>query len=188
MNILGFAGRRLSGKNEASDIVVEFMPTFQQASFAQLAKLDYCALKGITIADFIGNKEKYRKGLIEYTKEIKKDDRFFYARKLFEHFSDEDNIVISDVRFIEELQEIKIRGGVVYKIESSDDARAERGYKFNPAVDLDISETELDLSSYTYHCLGGGIIHNNSCKNSLRRDIYKLLEKNFSHLKYSYTA
>ena len=186
MRILGLCGRRKSGKSRAADMVIKLTGStpypFKKVSFADPLRLMFANEKGIEPESLKDNytKELYRKELIEYSQKVKAEDPLFFVNALFENYVDEaDNIVIDDVRFIEELAAIKKRGGIIYKVEASNTIRKARGWEYNADVDENLSETELgDLSAHTM-AVYGGILFNNGSEEQLRKDVRQVLVKHF---------
>lgn len=182
MKIVAFSGRRYCGKSTCSSIVSDLCDDFREVAFADALRQDYCKLNKLELSDLYKDKERYRKGLIKLSEVRKKKDPAYFAKRLFEGLSDSDCIVISDLRFIEELKEIVDRGGLVLNVQSSYGERSKRGWVYDSLIDNDYSETELDLSRQTYHCLGGDVILNNSSDQDLRKEIFRQLKNNFPDL------
>lgn len=185
MKILGLCGRRKSGKTRVADIVVKMTSgspyPFKKISFADPLRIMFAEDRGIDPEDLKNNytKEFHRKDIIEYSQRVKESDPLFFVTALFDFVDQHENIVIDDIRFIEEFAETKIRGGIIYRVDSSKELRKARGWEYNIDVDESLSETELgDLSAYTMSAFGG-IINNNGTDEQLRKDIREILIKHF---------
>ena len=89
--------------------------------------------------------------------------------------------VISDVRFLCELQTITVLGGVVYKVHTDNAIRAQRGWVYDPVIDEDASELELgSLSGDTfYKCCRGGLIFNTKDEHYIGRQLQEILSVHF---------
>lgn len=177
-NIIAFAGSgRKCGKSTAAELIVSFKPDFKVISFANPLKEFYAKKYKISLKELYDpmGKEKHREGLQKESDEIKKEDPYFLAKKLFVDYHEEENLIIDDLRVIEELKMCLDYGVRIYKIEAEKTVRAKRGWNYNPAVDDHFTETELDLSRSTYEALGGEVIYNNYAnKEDFKRSLYKI--------------
>lgn len=183
LSLLAFCGRRMAGKSFASSILNEFDSRFTLMSFADIPKDEYAELEGIPREDLNtpGIKERHRKGFIAYVEGRKKKDKGYWAKKLVKNIQS-DHVVIDDLRFLEELEQVVKLNGLVYKVHANPEVRKARGWVHDARVDEHYSETEMDLSPYTFYTLtGGGIIYNNEINtdHKLRGQIYKLLNTHF---------
>lgn len=185
MRILGFCGRRKTGKTKAAELVVKLTANtpfpFRRISFADSLRMLFADYKNISPDDLKNNytKEIYRQEMIEFSQKIKEKDPLFFVKELFDLAEGMEYIVIDDIRFIEELAEVKKRGGIIYKVDASPKVRKERGWEYMPEVDNSLSETELgDLSAHTMDVFGG-ILFNNGSEEQLRKDLRQLLLKHF---------
>jgi phosphomevalonate kinase len=182
--MLGFCGRRKSGKTLAADIVLGLDSRFSRKSFADTLRRLFSEMTGVPVEDLqhTTKKERYRKDVIEFSKDVKKDKGLFYfAEDFFNTFYGDDLIVCDDLRILEELYLSVLFGSVVYRIHADNKIRATRGWVFDPEIDNDISETELgDLSSGTlYYCTGGGVLYNTKDSTYLEEGIVKVLQQHF---------
>jgi hypothetical protein len=103
-------------------------------------------------------------------------DRYYFADLLFSYLDEEDNWVIDDLRTIEELELGLKAGATPYRVYADNSVRKTRGWVYNPSVDNDYLETEMDLSSETFRSLGGDWIWNNTNdRDDLRFKAFTLL-------------
>jgi phosphomevalonate kinase len=189
MNLLAFAGKRYSGKTQSAkivqDICFDLGIQIRKASFADSLRAMYCKHRGIPESLLLdpNTKEEYRYDLIEFAHKCKQKDPYVFIKYLQDSIKNERNVVIDDVRSIEELQAVVTLGGFVYKIESDKHARESRGWKYYKPVDNHLSETEIgDLSGYTFFCLGGGQVFNNSNTEALKRELMPIVLKSYMNL------
>jgi phosphomevalonate kinase len=185
MRILGLVGSRKSGKTLAADYAVEIASyagmSLRKVSFADPLREMFAREKSITPSMLLENstKEYYREEMIDFSEEIKAKDPFFFVNKLFEGVLEGESIVIDDIRFIPELQGVYERGGIIYKMETSNFSRTQRGWEFTIGVDDNPSETELGaLPSWCFETYGG-ILYNNRDKSYLRGEVARLMNKHF---------
>lgn len=185
MKILGFVGKRKSGKTTAANMFLEVAAfngsMFRKVSFADELRRSFAEKRGIDPDLLLQNfaKEEYREDLIKYAIEIRKTDPLYFVKSLFDNILEYENIIIDDVRYIEELEAIWNRKGVIYKVEAETKVLESRGWKYTLGVDDDLGETELgSLSPHTFLPYGG-FIYNNKGKEPLKSDLIKLYDKHF---------
>ncbi len=167
-NIIALAGRRKSGKSTVADLMVEIGKDqgieIKRRSFAHPLKLEYSRRFGVPLEDLYDEyqKESHREKLMIFAAHVNKLYPRIFIDYLFDRLKEDDNIIIDDMRTMEQLQELIAQGGKPYKVHADSQKRFTRGAWPNPTVDDSLQESELgDLSSWTFHCLGGGVIYNN---------------------------
>lgn len=179
-NIIAFIGKRYSGKSLASEIVCSVDSRFSRKSFADVLRQEFSELNGVPIEllTSIDSKEEYRPGVIKYSYTRKAEDPAYFAKKLFENLADNCYVVIDDLRFLEELKICVENQAAIYLIYADNPRRRSRGWVFNPEIDEERSETDLDLSAYILKELTngrGGWIFNNSGKLEFRDEVEHLV-------------
>jgi len=187
MNLLSFCGARRSGKTISANIIVESAAEmgiyFRKVSFADTLRQEFSKQTGIAIELLTSNlhKEEFRPRLIEWGDKARKENPFVFVNKLFESIDPQENIVIDDVRYLEEFTSIITNKGLLYKIETLDTIRVSRGWKYDSYVDEHPSETELGtMSGDTLRILGGkDVIYNNKSIMSLQKELVPILKKYF---------
>lgn len=185
MKILALIAQRKSGKSKAAELFVSAAHDcgceFTRVAFANILRKEFADEKGIEFEILTDNtlKEKYRLEIIQFATEKKRTNKLYFIDKLFE--SVKGNIVIDDMRFIEELAAVTKRGGITYKISCTEAIRQSRGYVYTPDIDDDLSETELgrDCSIETLRVLGGGVVYNNKTEDDLRKEMELVFRKHF---------
>ena len=147
--LIGLSGKQRSGKDTFADFLVELYG-FKKVSFANPIKelaVNYFGLNPVEVYET--KPEKVRIILQDIGKIGRKVDDLFWVKKTLDKFDNFDDIdvVVSDVRFINEAEYIKSKGGIIVRIESSRDIRASRGLLTG---ENDISEIELDNYDFDY--------------------------------------
>lgn len=141
--IIGICGKKRSGKDTVGDYFL-FKYGFKKQSFAGVLKRAVKDLFHLSEEDFSGDKEtilpiwgvSLRKILQFLGTDILRDqiNPDFHVIRTFMEVNPEENIIFTDVRFINESLEIKKRGGIIIKISR------ETGI-----IDTHSSELEIDL-------------------------------------------
>lgn len=178
--LIGIMGRRKSGKTLTARTITEINTSFQICSFAYALKKMFSEEFEVPYAALVDviAKEKFRQQLIDYATLKKKENPSIFIDFLMNKISDNENIVIDDVRYIEELSSIKKRGGTPIKITVENAVRAKRGWSYDSLIDNDFSESELgDLSAHTLDKLGGYHIYNNKTIDDLYLQVQLILLK-----------
>ncbi len=170
MKVLAFAGLRKVGKTRLSNELIAMANdmgiSVRKVSFASSLKQMYCQNYNVPpeeLEDVI-QKEVHRASLEAFSEWVKKEsgDQEVLIKDMWEGIGYEENIIIDDLRRIEELASVKAQGGIPYKVEADLAVRMSRGYSYDPKVDESPYEKELGtLSSDTFFHLGGGAIYNN---------------------------
>lgn len=182
MAVVALAGRRRSGKSTTADLITyigeEMHIVIRKVSFADPLREMFCAETGVTMRELIDpeTKELHREWLIEFATEKRADNPYIFIDLLFNTISPSENIVIDDMRSIEELERVVKAGGKPYKVASSQSARETRGWRYNSNIDDHVLETELDLSGDTFRLLGGGQIFNTSSQSYLQNQLFDIVK------------
>lgn len=182
MKILLLTGYRKTGKTTCADIVCKLDPRFKKVSFADVLKDAYAKQAKIDrkLLDDVFEKEKHREGITQLGDKERTKDRYVFAVGLRNRLNPDGFYVVDDTRRIEELEVMLKIGAVPYGVYAEDKVRFARGWKYNPAVDEHMSETELGgLSAYTWHCLGGGQINNNGSLERTKDQVIEILRSKF---------
>lgn len=164
--IIMLAGPRKSGKTKIAEDMSSSNYDFMVVSFADIIKEVYSEQYSVPIADLYDpvTKEKYRQGLNALGMEARESmGGYFLPNSLFKRIEDIecDNIVIDDLRTIEELEVGIKHGAIPYFVYADVHVRAWRGFQYNREIDESYLERELQLTQETYNALGGGYIYNN---------------------------
>lgn len=183
--IIAFSGFRKSGKTLISNLLVEISTslgmTFRKVSFADPVRDMFSKETGIGLTNLTDNlyKEQFRDRLIEFAENLRAKDEYIFINKLFESVGEDESIVIDDLRLFRELEFLLKKKTVIYRVTAENHIRRARGWEYNPDIDEHITEKDLDLSQYTYLCLGGGIITNNGSIEELKQKTLGIIKKHF---------
>lgn len=142
------SGLRFSGKNYIANRITR-ETGWAQASFADAVKDECAARYGLDAARLKNDreyKEQHRTKLIELGNTRRAEDPDYWVRRVYDtHNTPGAVYVLCDYRFPNEAAFLRSMKACVItvRIQASDDIRRERGWKPDPAVDTDISETSL---------------------------------------------
>ena len=173
--LIGISGKQRAGKDTFADYYVKKYG-FTKKSFAdELKKLavDYFGLERLLV---YRDKPKYvRKILQDIGKVGREVNPDFWVKKTLSDYNGLENQVISDVRYVNEADQIHNMGGILIRIDANRDVRLKRG---KLAYENDLSETELDDYPFDY------IVDNNSSFEFLyfqADKIYKQLREKYGN-------
>lgn len=180
MNIIGFAGKRRSGVTLASTITEDLLLNrgmqSKRLSFLFYVKQVFARANNITVNE-IDTTDGMVKRLIDFELRMKPKT---FTDMLFRDVKQGDNVIIDGVKYIEHMQAIIERGGVVYRIEVDKALREMRGAKFIEGIDRSLRETDLDYNSDTYRKIGGGVIYNNKTELDLKNELEYVVKRRFT--------
>nr|CAD7257678.1 unnamed protein product [Timema shepardi] len=153
-HILLISGKRKSGKDFTADKIVHSIEPEKsvlmrisapiKSHWSKMHNLDFEALQGTS-----EYKEKYRKAMIEWGENIRREDYGYFCRAAIDmfHAIEKPVWIVSDIRRKSDLQWFRENFSNVVKcmrITSSDNIRTQRGWVFTPGVDDVESECGLD--------------------------------------------
>lgn len=153
------SGKRYAGKDtvaerfrcqlaaQGRDVVLTSFAEAVKREAARLYDLDVDKLLAPpTDAEARAYKEEHRHLLIKVGMEGRAEDTTCWAVKVWQAHSSREVVVISDWRFPDEEVRLRRLGAMVIRVRvhARDHARAQRGWKYNAAVDDSPSETALD--------------------------------------------
>ena len=156
--IIGLAGKKQVGKDTAANYLAQGFG-FEKIAFGDFVKKEVREI----LKDFAGinysdkNKEQFRTLLQAWGDVRRFQNPNYWIEKLFSEIEKSPKIIISDCRFIKEIEEIKKRGGLIFKIERN-----------TPFKDSHPSENEIDF--YQFY---DAVIDNNGTI----EDLYKKLDE-----------
>lgn len=175
--IIGLSGKARAGKDTVATILVEDYG-FTRLAFADIIKaavytLDpIISLSGLRLQHLVDTNgwesakqfPEVRRLLQVFGSEVGRDmiDAQIWIELTMNGIKASANIVISDVRFKNEAEEIKFQGGQVWRV-----TRA-----INDSIDFHRSETELDSWNFDQY------IPNNGTLDDLRNEVREVMWKN----------
>ena len=151
--IIGISGKMGAGKDTAAAILVKM--GYLQASFAQNLKSVASIITGIPYDEIVTREVKRMQApdtnltvaqvfqlLGNGIRNILGDD--IWIKSLFNNIKGDENVVISDVRYLNEAEAIRKRGGIIIRIERSKENTAHTIGSQDGRDPIHVSETELD--------------------------------------------
>ena len=144
--IIAFTGKKRSGKSTACEIVGWPRVNFKNALVAEI-KQNFPTLLGKivevyshlypkTVDDLFVEKEPFVRALLQnYGTEVRRRDDPEYWVKRWKESLPDGNVLVDDVRFLNEAKAVRDAGGIVVRIVRAD----------MESTDTHASETEMDL-------------------------------------------
>ena len=169
--IILLSGKRYSGKDFVGDILVKKF-NFKKKSLATAVKKNYCKIKNLDYNTFMNDrkiKEEHRQYLIDYSEGKKKQDPYYWCKILNNSIKENDNVVICDLRYMDELKYFQniYPDAPFIRIHASLETRQERNW--TPS-EIDSSESETLFDDYPFDF----IITNDTYNNI---SVYKQIDK-----------
>lgn len=183
--IIMLSGKRKAGKTTFADMTLSMLgvTNFQRVAFVDMFKEIYATANDIPIIDLHDpdKKEKHRYNFTVFVNQIREKSPYIVPSRLFNALDDDTNYFIDDLRTIEELHMGMKLGAIPFRIECDPLTKKGRGFIFDPLIDNDPLETQLDFSAETWTKLGGGVIYNNTnILNDLRKESLRFIEERIS--------
>ncbi|CAD5224157.1 unnamed protein product [Bursaphelenchus okinawaensis] len=153
--LLGFSGKRKSGKDYISDKVVEKAESLGlrivRRGVSYPLKEEYGKLHGLDgekLKFDFEYKEKVRKDMVVWGEEVRNKDPSYFCKKTVEavpDLSSVDILIISDCRRLIDVEYFKSNYNSFFlRVEADMETRKERGWQFQEGVDDAESECGLD--------------------------------------------
>ena len=157
-HVLLFSGKRKSGKDYITDILLEKIGDSAGVILRLSGPLKECYAKDhgldyqkmLSASDY---KEKYRLDMITWSTTIRQEDYTYFCRAAIEKYGGAEHPIwiVSDCRRETDFKYFKENYGEKVKtvrIEASEKARSERGWVFTPSVDDMETECGLDTMEH----------------------------------------
>ncbi len=157
-NIIVISGKQYSGKDTLANILLNKLDGFKRAGIGDAIKLMYSNTKNIPFSEIEENKHLYRAELIYLGNWGRQIDKNFWL----EYLAGMTNIIVPDVRVMDELLYFKEKGAFLIRVESEYSQRLKRGII---TKENDYTETALD----NYHDWDF-VVNNNSDIEKLQKD------------------
>lgn len=179
MKIIGFAGKRKAGKTIAANIMEDLLIQRgmdpKKLSFSFYVRQAFCRANSLSSEDLKPTDEMLKR-LIDFEWRMKiKTFVDLLARDILPG----DYVVIDGVHYLEHLQFIHEKGGIVYRVEADKALREMRGVKYTKGIDDHLRETDLDFGSDTFRKLGGGVLYNNKTELDLKPELEYIVKSKF---------
>ncbi len=161
--IIGLSGKKHCGKDTAANIICQLVPSCIKYAFAAELKNEVARATGFSVRYIDEHKESFRLILQGWGTDFRRKifGEYYWIKKMEEAIvtlsSRYQNIIIPDVRFKNELDWIKGKGGMVFRIE-----------RFVDFSDTHVSETELDGAQFD------GVLLNHGTEQNLEDKLVKL--------------
>lgn len=179
--IIGLLGLRKSGKTTAARFIKQYNSQFIKIAFADQLKEEVATQYSIPVEDLYDNykKEQYRQLLQNHGMARRQQDPNYWINKCREMLADPAKLIcVEDVRYLNEIGELRSLKARLMRIKTNDEVRGKRGWVFDPVADTHPSELELsDIPDKTIIESGGAVINNNLALADLKDGIFQQLVK-----------
>ena len=135
--MIALYGEKRVGKDTTADIILKYKP-LKRVAFADLPKEIFCKTLNITREELEENKEKYRPALNRFSEEMKNH----FGKDVWAKVVKDENVIITDLRFIEEYEYIKKFNPIIIHIV---DKNKKEENIHNLPFHFEIDNTEKDL-------------------------------------------
>ncbi|GBF23550.1 phosphomevalonate kinase [Candidatus Gastranaerophilus sp. (ex Termes propinquus)] len=163
--IIAVSGKQYSGKDTVAKLVLEKFPNFRRVGIGDAIKLEYGKKHGLSFEEIERDKHLHRADLIALGNWGREQDPHFWLKKIVEL---EYNIIVPDMRVMEELNIFKRENAFLLRVEASTESRSARG---QIACEGDRTECELDdHSSWDY------VLDNSSDYEALKHKVLGLFD------------
>lgn len=144
--IIGISGKMGAGKNCLGELLVKHFEQagykFRLIAFADALKDAYCNAHGLTREQLEREKDMHRAGLQAFGEKMREQDPAYWIKRLDGKMFKEQNYIITDVRYRNEVQWIRDKGGLNFRVIASPAVRATRreltGETHKSEIDLDM--------------------------------------------------
>jgi energy-coupling factor transporter ATP-binding protein EcfA2 len=120
--IIGIVGKKGSGKDTLYSIIRGFVPSAERVAFGDGVKEELAQACGVSVAELEAQKERYRAGLQWWGTEFRRgNDQNYWIRRTQQQIGlrimrGASVIIVTDVRFPDEVSLIERMGGILLKI------------------------------------------------------------------------
>lgn len=143
--IIGLSGKQRTGKDTLAILLQAALRNkgyeFSRKSLAEPLKIAYAHSAGMTLADLEVNKAEHRAGLQQMGEDARRHNPDFWIDRLGASMGQYENIIIPDIRYKNEYDWVRSRGGLVIRVETDRHLRQQRGTLTN---EFHVSEVNLD--------------------------------------------
>jgi len=155
MNVILVSGKRCVGK----DFIIKMLQTQCKGIHTNsqfYTKKDFCRDNNLSFNAFITDrnyKEKYRKKLIDYYNEKIKDEPHIFDMQVVKGIpKDFSGYIFIDIRLSSQIDFFKqhFDNVITLRINTSDNIRGRRGWKYDEVIDQGKMETDLDDYSFDF--------------------------------------
>jgi Phosphomevalonate kinase len=139
--IIAISGKQYAGKDTLCQLLLRQLPAYQRIGLADALKDEYGLTHCLTRSDIELLKTQdpsVRLGLIELGQFRRQENPHYWLERVMTH---EGPKIITDMRYLNELEFFKAQGAWLFRVEAPAHIRAERGILGH---ENNISETQLD--------------------------------------------
>jgi len=159
------SGKQFSGKDTVAAMLLKLLPGFERIGIGDAIKIEYSRRTGLSLEEIEKNKSNYRPDLIALGDEGRAKDPDYWLKKIIDY---ENSVIVPDIRLPHELELFKKHGAISIRVESSREARANRG---TLVKEDDTTEVALDnVKDWDY------VIENNSGLEELTSQVEKIAD------------
>lgn len=159
--IIAISGKQFAGKDTLCQLLLKYLPDYRRVALADALKDEYAEIAGIPRdqVDILKTHDpKVRGELIALGMKRREEDPDYWVKKVL---AQPGNKIVTDLRFLNELERFKGQKAFTIRIEARRSVRAKRG---TLSHEHDASETELDgITTWRL------VTHNNSSVDALDR-------------------
>lgn len=161
MIIFLLSGKRKSGKDYIANLIQTLNPDIGIYRISQPLKIEYALKHNLDLKQLMSSseyKETYRKDMVQYGEEKRKNDPSYFCEKVANSFKNTDQIAMNfivDIRrhtdidyFKNKYNDEKNHIVITLRIISDLATRESRGFAFNEEIDN--GETECDLDDFEF--------------------------------------
>lgn len=154
--IIAISGKRKSGKDYCSNVIREaFEKNGMSVAISGIShslKEEYAKIHGLDFAELLTDgayKERFRKDMIRWGEDARSKDSEIFCRAAIDSVAESDIVIVSDCRRTTDYAYFKSNfNTLTIRVETSEENRDQRGFRFVEGVDN--SESECGLDDYHY--------------------------------------
>lgn len=166
--IIAISGKQFAGKDTLCQLLLKYLPDYRRVALADALKDEYALTEGIPrgeVDTLKARDPKVRGELIALGKKRREEDPNYWVKKVL---GQSGNKIVTDLRFLNELERFRERRAFTIRIEAKQVIRAKRGVLCH---ETDPSETELDGIS-----VWNLVTHNNSTVEVLEKKAQQIAQ------------
>ncbi|KAF1750024.1 hypothetical protein GCK72_016569 [Caenorhabditis remanei] len=154
--VIAISGKRKSGKDYCAKLIKESLASkgvsVSAVGISHSLKEEYAKIHDLNFAELLTDgpyKEKYRKDMILWGEEARNKDFGVFCRAAIKSVIDSDVVIVSDCRRLTDYAYFNSNfNSLTIRVETSEENRKERGFRFVEGVDD--TESECGLDNYKF--------------------------------------
>ena len=164
-HIIAISGKQYSGKDTLAKLLLEDLKDYRRIGIGDAIKIEYGRQNNLTFDEIEKNKHLYREDLIKLGNWGRAQDDKYWLKNLIGF----DKIIVPDIRVPFEVNFLKENGAFLVRVESTLEARKERGVIVGAE-----DNTEIALDNYNKWDI---VVYNNSTLEDFVNEKNKVLSK-----------